>query len=143
MVWQHDAARTHPDGACCARDMANNDRGGRASDARHVVMFGEPVPAVAPLLSMTRQVHRISQRCCCVATLDDRGKVENGKRYHAPILPCGWQCSTGACMHPIAIARPLACRQSRQRGSVRVHCVAAFTKAGVVLGGTRWCVACS
>src|ERR1700688_5204375 len=55
MVWQHNAARTHPDGVCCTRDMADNDRGGGASDARHVVMFGEPVPAVAPLFSMTGQ----------------------------------------------------------------------------------------
>jgi len=53
MVGQHDAARAHANRVRCAGDVADNDRCGGAGDARHVVMFGEPISAIAPRFSMT------------------------------------------------------------------------------------------
>ncbi len=85
MVRQHDAARADADGVRCPRDMADHDRGGRARDARHVVMFGEPEPAVAPRFGMTGEIDAVSQGGGCVAALDDGRKIENGERDHAPI----------------------------------------------------------
>src|SRR5579872_2174866 len=94
MIWQHDAACTDPNDFGRSGDMADDNRCRGAGDAGHVVVFGEPVPAVPPLFGMTGEVSSVAQSGRCVTTLHDRGQVENGKRYHAAILSHAPQSST-------------------------------------------------
>ena len=61
MVRQHDAARADPHGLRAAGHMADDDARGRAGDADHVVMLGEPVAIVAPSLRVLRQIERVAQ----------------------------------------------------------------------------------
>jgi hypothetical protein len=62
--------------------VSNDDRRGRAGDARKVVMFREPVAMIAPLFRVLREIDRISEGQRGIATLNDRRKVENGRKNH-------------------------------------------------------------
>ena len=64
--------------------MAERDRGGGAGDARHRMMLGHPEAVVAEPLAMLREFPRIAERLAGIPAFDDRGEIENGKRYHAP-----------------------------------------------------------
>jgi hypothetical protein len=50
--------------------------------ARKVVMLRDPVAMIAPLFRVLREIDRISEGQRRVAALNDRGKVENGKKRH-------------------------------------------------------------
>jgi len=58
--------------------MPDQHCGGRARDAVHVVMLGQPVAPVAPFFDVARQIERIAQRLRGVAAFDDGGKIEHG-----------------------------------------------------------------
>ena len=82
MVGQHDAAGADADGLRAARDMGHNNGGRGAGDARHVVVFGEPIAPVAQPLGMAGKVERIGERLRGIAALRDRRQVENRKGRH-------------------------------------------------------------
>ena len=71
------------------RDMGDDDRGGGAGDARHVVVLGEPVAVEAEALGMAGEIERVGERLAGGATGDDRRQVENGKRDHGRTAPVG------------------------------------------------------
>ncbi len=62
MVGQHDPAGTHADRRRAGRDMADQHRRGGAGDARHVVVFGQPVAPVPHALGVARQVQAVGER---------------------------------------------------------------------------------
>ncbi len=56
VVGQHDAAGAHANGLRRGRYRADDDRGRRAGDARHIVVLGQPVAFVAKALGVTGQI---------------------------------------------------------------------------------------
>ena len=82
MIGQHDAARTDPDRLRAAGNMSNDHRGGRARDAGHVVMLGQPVAVIAPALGVLRQIEAIPERIRGGAAFDNRRQIENRERDH-------------------------------------------------------------
>ena len=77
MVGQHDAARAHPDMAGAASHMPDEDRGGRAGNARHAVVLGQPVALVAPLFGVLGQAQGVAKGLRGIAALQDGGEIEN------------------------------------------------------------------
>ena len=61
VIGKHDAARTHAQGGGSSGNMANQDGGSGAGDARHVVMLGQPKPGKSPRLSVLREVETIAK----------------------------------------------------------------------------------
>ncbi|WP_431226190.1 hypothetical protein [Burkholderia contaminans] len=82
VVRQHDAARPDPDRPRGARDMADHDGRGRARDAGHVVMLGEPVALVTPAFRMLREIDGIAECLGSVGAGRNGGEIEYGKRSH-------------------------------------------------------------
>ena len=78
VVGQHDAAGPNADRLRAGRDMGHDHGGGGTGDAGHVVMFGEPVAAVAPILGVAREVERVGKGGGDVAAFGDGGEVEDG-----------------------------------------------------------------
>ena len=62
VVRQHDAARPDAQGIGTAGQMTDQHRSGGAGDARHVVVLGQPVAAIAQAFGMTGQVQRAAKR---------------------------------------------------------------------------------
>ena len=57
VVGEHDAAAADPDGFCCPGDVADESGGGcGAGKTFNGVMFSKPETAIAPLLSVLREV---------------------------------------------------------------------------------------
>ena len=77
VVRQHHAAGAHAHRLRAAGDVADDDRGGRAGDPGHVVMFGHPVAPVAQALAMLRQLERMAQRVGGGVADADRHEVED------------------------------------------------------------------
>ena len=82
MVGQHDAARPHTNGLSGRRQMSNHHRGGRARDAGHVVVFGDPVPMITPGFGLDCQLLTALERTGCVAAKRDGDEVENAVVRH-------------------------------------------------------------
>ena len=57
--------------------MADDDGGGGAGDAGHIVMFGQPEPLIAEPVGGLGQGQGFVQAASGVAAFDDGGKVEN------------------------------------------------------------------
>jgi hypothetical protein len=49
------------DGLRAAGNMTDHHRRSRARNARHAVMFGQPVAVIAKRLGMSREIERIGQ----------------------------------------------------------------------------------
>lgn len=71
MIGQHDATGTHADGLGGSRHMADHDCRGCGRDARHVVVFCQPVALEAPALHMAGQVRTAAQSFRHRASLED------------------------------------------------------------------------
>ena len=56
VVRQHDATRADPQSGGGLGQMADQHRGGGTGNARHVVMFGQPVALVTPILGMAGKI---------------------------------------------------------------------------------------
>jgi len=67
--------------------VADDDARCGARDARHVVVLGEPKPLVAEALDVLREVHAVGECLRVGRALYDVGKIEDGQRYHAVLLP--------------------------------------------------------
>ena len=78
VIGEHDAAGADADRPRTGRDVSDDDGGGCARDAGHVVMLGEPVPVEAEALGVAREVERVAERRRRVAALCDRREIENG-----------------------------------------------------------------
>ena len=65
-----------------AATWRNDHRGRGAGNARHVVMLGEPVAAVAEALGVAGEITRVRQRLRRVAAFQDRRKIENREGHH-------------------------------------------------------------
>ena len=62
MIWQHYAARSHPDRAGAAGNIRDYNRSRGAGDARHVVMFRQPETIIAQPLDMTGKIEGVLKR---------------------------------------------------------------------------------
>ena len=82
MVRQHDAAGTHADRGRRTSDVPDQHRRRGAGDARHVVVFGQPVAGIPPALGMLRQIAHVHERLGGIAALADRREVEERVRDH-------------------------------------------------------------
>ena len=111
VIRQHDSTRADPDRGRTRRHVPDHHGRGRAGDAGHVVMLRHPVPAIAQLLGMARQVERAVQRVGGCAALVDRREIEDGKRNHRT------NC-TGAADLPAADCRILKREDAKERGSI-------------------------
>ena len=98
-----------------AGDVPDDHRRRRAGDARHVVMLGQPVAAVAPALGVAREVERVAERLRGVAALDDRREVEDGKRDHWTLL----DAAPRARLPPHPLHLPHAAAPPAHRGPAR------------------------
>jgi hypothetical protein len=94
MVGQHDAAGTDADALCATRHVADQHGGGRAGDARHVVVFGQPVAAVAQRIGVLGQFQHVGEGGGGVTALADRGQVKDRQRDHQAVfrhrIPHAW-----------------------------------------------------
>ena len=82
VVRKHDPAGADTDASRLSGDVSDDDRSGRAGDARKVVMFGEPVAMIAPLFRVLREIDRVAESERRIGALNYRRKVENGERNH-------------------------------------------------------------
>ena len=104
VVGQHDATRADADGRGAGGDMADDDGGRGTRDARHVVMFGEPVAVVAEPLGVAGEVERVLQRLADGAAFRYGREIEDGKDSHNN-LP-GWRSN----LQGFDIGRPTSTR---------------------------------
>ena len=82
VIGQHDAAGADSDHLRAGGDVRDDDRGCRAGDAWHVVVFGQPVTGETQPLGMTRKIERVCQRRRGIAAFGDRREVEDGESNH-------------------------------------------------------------
>ena len=82
MVGQHDAAGAYADRRGRGGDMADDHRGCRACDARHVVMLGQPVAHEAESFGQPREIGSVGQRFGGRAAFDDGREIEYGELGH-------------------------------------------------------------
>ncbi|MNT20330.1 hypothetical protein D3C72_1556360 [compost metagenome] len=78
VIRQHDAAGTQPQGAGAAGQMTYQHRGGGTGDARHVVMFRQPVAVIAPPLGVLGQIQRAAKRLGRYRPFGDGHQIEDG-----------------------------------------------------------------
>jgi hypothetical protein len=93
MIGEHDAARAYADVFRATGYVSDNDGGGGAGDAGHVVVFGEPEAVVAPGFGVLREVDGIAEGDRGGGALGDWGEVEDGERDHLfsfALMSCGW-----------------------------------------------------
>ncbi len=62
--------------------MRDQYRGGGAGDARHIMVLGQPVSTIAPILRVAGEIERVTERLGRVAAQGYRGGVEYGEGYH-------------------------------------------------------------
>jgi hypothetical protein len=72
VVGKHDAAGADTDPRGPARDEADDHGRRRAGHAGEVVVLGQPVAVIAPLLRVAGQVERVAERLGGQAALQDR-----------------------------------------------------------------------
>ena len=82
VVGEHDAAGADADGFRSAGDVADDDGGGGAGDAGHVVVLGEPEAAVVEALGVAGEVEGAVEGVGGSGTLGDGGEIEDGERDH-------------------------------------------------------------
>ena len=86
VVGQHHAAGADPDVAGHRGDLPDHQIGRRARDRSQIVMLGQPVPDIAELIDMARQIDAVAQRRRGLGAGGDDGKVEDGERDHGAKL---------------------------------------------------------
>ena len=82
VVRQHDPAGPNPDARCTGPHVTNQHGRGRAADAGHVVVLGQPEPRVAQPLRVLRQLQRVAEGQCRRAALDDGREIQDRERNH-------------------------------------------------------------
>ncbi|SOC36994.1 hypothetical protein SAMN05892877_103336 [Rhizobium subbaraonis] len=82
VVGQHDAAGADADRLRARSNMLDHQSGGRACDAAHAVVLGEPEALVAFLFRFLRQLPGIGQRLGDGAAFDDGRKIEDREARH-------------------------------------------------------------
>ena len=100
VIGQHDAARSDADRPGARGNGADHHGGRGAGDARHVVMFGQPEPLVAPPFGMLREIERIAEGLRRVAALIDRRQIQNRKRNHFGLREHWARCGASAPVPP-------------------------------------------
>ncbi len=85
VVRQHDAAGADADGLRRGGELADDDGGGGAGDADHVVMLGDPVAGVAEGFRMAGEVDRGAQRIARLLPFAHGNEVENGDGDHGSL----------------------------------------------------------
>jgi hypothetical protein len=75
--------RADADGPCAAGDVTHHDRCGRTGYARHVVVFGHPISAMAQPFGLAGEIEADVQRLRRRAAFDDGGEIEDGERSHS------------------------------------------------------------
>ncbi len=86
MIGQHDAARADTDAPGATGNMADQHGGGGTGDAGHVVVFGQPVAAVAQRIGMLGQFQHVGEGGGGVTALADRGQVKDRQRDHQALF---------------------------------------------------------
>ena len=89
VIGQHDPARTDPDLACSGADTGEHHGSRAASNARHAVMLGDPISAVAKRFGLARQSSGGSHRFANSAAFTNRNQIENGEGDHRPAFSEG------------------------------------------------------
>ncbi len=77
VIGQHDAAGADAEGGGAAGDVADEDAGGGAGDAGDVVVLGEPVAFVTPLLDVAGEVEAVVETIGDAAAFLHGGEVED------------------------------------------------------------------
>ncbi len=77
MIRQHDAAGPDADRRRGAGDARDQNSGGGAADARHPVVLGQPVAAVAQPLGMLREIDGVAKRLRGVAAFQNGRKIQD------------------------------------------------------------------
>ena len=72
MVGQHDAPRAHANGLSRRSKMTDYNRGGRAGNARHIVVLGDPIPFITPGFRLNSELFTALKSAPCVATKGNR-----------------------------------------------------------------------
>ncbi len=75
VIRQHHPARPDANRRRSRRHVLYHHGGGRARDARHVVVLGDPVPPVSVAFGVPREIERISERLRRIPALDDGAQV--------------------------------------------------------------------
>ena len=83
VVRQHHTARAEPQGRRRAREMGDQNGGGRARDAGHVVVLGDPVAPIPEPLDMPGEVDRAAQRVADRRAGRHRREIEDRQRRPA------------------------------------------------------------
>jgi len=92
VVGKHDAAGADPDVPRSVRDMPDQYRGRRTGNARHVVVFRDPVTGETQVFHMPGGIQRDCDRVADAAALAHRDQVEHREwgafeRLHAVPVP--------------------------------------------------------
>ena len=82
MVGKHDAAPADANGSCSCCDMANHNGRRGARNARHVVVFGHPNPAIAPGLGVDRDIPGVVERAPRIGVFGDADEIEDRQCCH-------------------------------------------------------------
>ncbi|KAG1440374.1 hypothetical protein G6F57_019048 [Rhizopus arrhizus] len=105
VIGQHDAAGTDADALGATGDVADQHGRGRAGDAGHVVVFGQPVAAVALRIGVLGQFQHVGEGGGGVTALADRGQVENRQRDHQRFSVTGFPMhGVGQARRPVTVA---------------------------------------
>ena len=84
MVRQHDPAGADADAfSFCPATWPITTEVAALAMPGEVVMFGQPVAMIAPLLRVLREIERVAESQRGVAAFDDGRKIENGEPRHA------------------------------------------------------------
>ena len=82
MIGQHDAAGADANRLGASGDVTNHNRRSGTGDAGHVVVFGEPIPVVAPGLGVLGEIEAVAQSVRSRRALRYGAKVQNRKWNH-------------------------------------------------------------
>ena len=80
VVGEHEPTRADADRRRRVGEMREQHRGRRARDPGHVVVLGDPVPAIPQPFDLSRELHRVAQRLRGRRPASDRREVEHRER---------------------------------------------------------------
>src|SRR6185369_858833 len=82
VVRQHDPPGPNPDARCTSPHVTDQHGRGRAADAGHVVVLGQPEARVTQPLCVLRELQRAAESQGRRAALDDGGEIQDRERNH-------------------------------------------------------------
>ncbi len=78
MIRQHDTPGPDANNFCSTGNVTDNDCGSGAGNARHVVVFRNPVTVVTEIFCPARKVQAVTKCLTGVAALCDRREIQYG-----------------------------------------------------------------